>query len=215
MPDLLNRSIVKRVKVGMSYMTQEQEKLSAFVDGEHNDSDIAHSLTQDTELADKWKRYHLVRDCIRNEVSTDIHFDISAQIAKQLENELPMVTPKRTWRELPVVSSVIPLIKQSGQLAVAACATAVMIFSYQSYNQPEETQPFLTAPTEFGPQGGLAPVSLNTSDSVDREGMAILLEQQRQINALIEDHQRQLKLKNTGQVNKPELDELSEEQAKK
>jgi sigma-E factor negative regulatory protein RseA len=57
----------------------------------------------------------------------------------------------------------------------------------------------LTAPTEFGPQGGLAPVSLNKSQSVDREGMAIVLEQQRQINAIIEDHQRQLKLKNAGQ----------------
>ncbi len=180
-------------------MTQQHEKLSAFVDGEHQDSEIALSLTQNPELADKWKRYHLVRDCIRNEMSADVHFDVSAQIAKQLESELTMVAPKRTWRELPVVATVIPLIKQSGQLAVAASVTAVMIFSYQSYNQPEESQPFLTAPTGFGPQGGLAPVSLNSSESVDREGMAILLEQQRQINALIEDHQRQLKLKNAGQ----------------
>jgi sigma-E factor negative regulatory protein RseA len=104
------------------------------------------------------------------------------------------------------------LVKQSGQLAVAACATAVMIFSYQSYNQPEESQPFLAAPTQFGPQGGLAPVSLNTSQSVDREGMAILLEQQRQINAIIEDHQRQLKLKNAGQSKESALQELNKEQ---
>ena len=180
-------------------MTQQLEKLSAFVDGEHRDPGIAKNLTQDPELAEKWKRYHLVRDCIRNEMSADIDFNISAEIAKKLENELPMIAPKRTWQYFPVVANVIPLVKQSGQLAVAACATAVMIFSYQSYNQPEETMPFLTAPTEFGPQGGLAPVSLNTSKSVDREGMAIVLEQQRQINAIIEDHQRQLKLKNAGQ----------------
>ena len=196
-------------------MTQQQEKLSAFVDGEHTDPDIAKSLSQDPELADKWKRYHLVRDCMRNEMSADVHFDISAQIAKQLENELPMVAPKRTWRELPVVANIIPLVKQSGQLAVAACVTAVMIFSYQSYNQPEESQPFLTAPTEFGPQGGLAPVSLNTSTNIDREGMAILLEQQRQINAFIEDHQRQLKLKNAGQSDQPTEEELSVQAPKK
>lgn len=179
-------------------MTQQLEKLSAFIDGEHHDPDIAKSVTRDPELTDKWKRYHLVRDCIRNDMSADIHFDISAEIAKKLENELPMIAPKRVWSELPIIASVIPLVKQSGQLAVAACATAVMIFSYQSYNQPEETLPFLTAPTEFGPQGGLAPVSLNKSQSIDREGMAIMLEQQRQINAIIEDHQRQLKLKNAG-----------------
>lgn len=198
-------------------MTQQHEKLSAFLDGEHQDAEIALSLTQDSELADKWKRYHLARDCIRNEMSVDIHFDVSTQIAKKLENELPMVAPKRTWRELPVVASVFPFVKQSGQLAVAACVTAVMIFSYQSYNQPEESQPFLTAPTGFGPQGGLAPVSLNTGESVDRQGMAILLEQQRQINALIEDHQRQLKLKNAGQSKQLEtaIQDASTEQAEK
>ncbi|MFQ3206399.1 MAG: sigma-E factor negative regulatory protein RseA [Glaciecola sp.] len=196
-------------------MTQQYEKLSAFVDGEHQDPEIAKSLTQDSELADKWTRYHLVRDCIRNEMSADIHFDVSAQIAKQLEKELAIVAPKRTWRELPLVASIIPLVKQSGQLAVAACATAVMIFSYQSYNQPEESLPFLTAPTQFGPQGGLAPVSLNTSQSIDSEGMAILLEQQRQINAIIEDHQRQLKLKNAGQSKQSIVQELSTEQPQK
>ncbi len=196
-------------------MTQQQEKLSAFIDGEIEDSELVKSLTQDPELSDKWKRYHLVRDCMRNEMSTDINYDISAQIAKQLEGELAMVAPKRTWRELPVIASVIPLIKQSSQLAVAACVTAVTIFSIQTYNQPEATQPFLTAPPGVGVQGGLAPVSLSTNNTVDREGMAILLEQQRQINALIEDHQRQLKLKNAGQTKKAEAESLDLEQTQK
>ncbi len=182
------------------------------MDGENQDPEIANGLTQNSELADKWKRYHLARDCIRNEMSADVHFDVSAQVAKRLENELAMVAPKRTWREFPLVANIIPLVKQSGQLAVAACATAVIIFSYQSYNQPEESLPFLAAPTQFGPQGGLAPVSLNTSQSIDREGMAILLEQQRQINAIIEDHQRQLKLKNAGQSKESGVQELSKEQ---
>ncbi|MDT0628851.1 RseA family anti-sigma factor [Alteromonas sp. W364] len=196
-------------------MTQQQEKLSAFLDGEGHDSDVINGLTSDAELADKWKRYHLIRDCMRNEMTSDLNFDISAQVASKLEGELPMVAPKPSWKELPVVASVIPLVKQSGQLAVAACVTAVMIFSYQSYNQPEESQPFLTAPTN-GPLGGLAPVSLSSSNGVNRDDMARLLEQQRQINALIEDHQRQIRLKNAGnaesnQANTTEGDELSEQ----
>jgi sigma-E factor negative regulatory protein RseA len=196
-------------------MTQQQEKLSAFLDGEGHDSDVINGLTSDAELADKWKRYHLIRDCMRNEMTSDLSFDISAQVASKLEGELPMVAPKPSWKELPVVASVIPLVKQSGQLAVAACVTAVMIFSYQSYNQPEESQPFLTAPTN-GPLGGLAPVSLSSSNGVNRDDMARLLEQQRQINALIEDHQRQIRLKNAGnaetnQMNTTEGDELSEQ----
>ncbi|MEQ3651948.1 MAG: RseA family anti-sigma factor [Glaciecola sp.] len=196
-------------------MTQQQEKLSAFLDGEGHDSDVINGLTSDAELADKWKRYHLIRDCMRNEMTSDLNFDISAQVASKLEGELPMVAPKPSWKELPVVASVIPLVKQSGQLAVAACVTAVMIFSYQSYNQPEESQPFLTAPTN-GPLGGLAPVSLSSSNGVNRDDMARLLEQQRQINALIEDHQRQIRLKNAGnaesnQAKTTEGDELSEQ----
>ena len=196
-------------------MTQQQEKLSAFLDGEGHDSDVINGLTSDAELADKWKRYHLIRDCMRNEMTSDLNFDISAQVASKLEGELPIVAPKPSWKELPVVASVIPLVKQSGQLAVAACVTAVMIFSYQSYNQPEESQPFLTAPTN-GPLGGLAPVSLSSSNGVNRDDMARLQEQQRQINALIEDHQRQIRLKNAGnaesnQVKTTEGDELSEQ----
>jgi sigma-E factor negative regulatory protein RseA len=183
----------------MSYMTQQQEKLSAFIDGEAEDAKLVDSLLNDNELSDKWKRYHLVRDCMRKEMSADVNFDISAAVASQLESELAIVAPKRTWRELPVVASVIPLMKQSGQLAVAACVTAVMIFGYQSYNAPEDTQPFLTAPTS-GPLGGLAPVSLSSNESIDQEGMALLLERQRQLNALIEDHQRQIRLKNASMI---------------
>jgi sigma-E factor negative regulatory protein RseA len=180
-------------------MTQQQEKLSAFIDGEAEDAKLVDSLLNDDELSDKWKRYHLVRDCMRKEMSADVNFDISAAVASQLESELAIVAPKRTWRELPVVASVIPLMKQSGQLAVAACVTAVMIFGYQSYNAPEDTQPFLTAPTS-GPLGGLAPVSLSSNESIDQEGMALLLERQRQLNALIEDHQRQIRLKNASMI---------------
>jgi sigma-E factor negative regulatory protein RseA len=185
-------------------MTQQQEKLSAFLDGELNQGEDVGSLVReisaDSESLEKWKRYHLVRDQLRNETVSDIQFDISANIAAAIDKELPIVAPKRKWTELPVVASVIPLVKQSGQLAVAACVTAVMIFSFQTYNTPEETTPFLTAPPVAGPQGGLRPVNLEQTRNVQRDDMAILLEQRRQINALIEDHQRQLKLKNTGVV---------------
>ncbi|MBF7074731.1 transcriptional regulator [Glaciecola sp. MH2013] len=181
-------------------MTQQQEKLSAFFDGEDEANELIDSLNSNKDLSDKWKRYHLARDCMRNEMTADVHFDISAKVAAQLENEFAIVAPKRTWKELPVVASVIPLLKQSGQLAVAACVTAVMIFSYQTYNAPEATQPFLTAPTS-GPLGGLAPVSLSTSEGISEEQMTKIIEHRRQLNAIIEDHERQKRLKNTGMHN--------------
>lgn len=183
-------------------MTQQQENLSAFLDGESNDghesSSLINEMSADPQVLEKWKRYHLVRDCLRNENVSDISFDISASVAQALESELPMVAPKRTWKELPVVSSVVPMFKVSGQYAVAACVTAVMVFGFQSYNQSEEAQPFATAPPVAGPQGGLAPVSLEQTRTTGVDQRAILLEQRRQINALLEDHDRQIKLKNTG-----------------
>lgn len=182
-------------------MTQQQEKLSAFLDGEveqgAESSSVIDSLVADAESLEKWKRYHLMRDCLRNEQANDVHFDVSASVAKALESELSIVAPKAKWTDIPIVANIVPLVKQSGQLAVAACVTAVMIFSYQSYNQTEDT-PFLSAPPVAAPQGGLAPVSLEQTRNVPRNDMATLLEQRRQLNALIEDHARQLKLKSTG-----------------
>jgi sigma-E factor negative regulatory protein RseA len=107
-----------------------------------------------------------------------------------------MVAPKPTWRELPVVSAVLPMVKQSSQLAMVACVTAMVIFGFQTYNKPEASDPFSTAPPILGPQGGLAPVSLQASNNSQQDRMDQLLQQRRQINALIQDHVRQQKLRN-------------------
>jgi sigma-E factor negative regulatory protein RseA len=178
-------------------MTQEFEKISAMVDGECEDISQTAAIIDDPILQQKWKSYHLTRDLLRNDMSSDIHFDVSEKVAASLQNELSIVAPKRTWKELPIVSAVIPIFKQSSQLAMAASVTALVIFAYQTYNQPEISQPFTTAPPVIGPQGGLSPVSLQQTRSIEQDRMQQLLEQRRQINALIEDHQRQLKLKQT------------------
>nr|WP_136250144.1 RseA family anti-sigma factor [Ningiella ruwaisensis] len=185
-------------------MTQDVEKLSAMVDGESEDASLANQVIDDPILKQKWKNYHLTRDLLRNDMSSDLKFDVSDAVAKAIESELPIVAPKRTWKELPVVSAVIPIVKQSSQLAMVACVTAMVIFGYQTYNQPEATQPFTTAPPVIGPQGGLAPVSLQQTRAVEQDRMQQLMEQRRQINALIEDHQRQLKLKQAGVDNNSE-----------
>lgn len=180
-------------------MTQEYENLSAMVDGEEiNDKQgtFAKAITSDPVLNAKWKSYHLTRDLLRNDMSSDFKFDISANIADALEDELPMVAPKPTWRELPVVSAVLPMVKQSSQLAMVACVTAMVIFGFQTYNKPEVSDPFSTAPPILGPQGGLAPVSLQASNNSQQDRMDQLLQQRRQINALIQDHVRQQKLRN-------------------
>ncbi|WP_395340967.1 sigma-E factor negative regulatory protein [Ningiella sp. W23] len=181
-------------------MIQEIENISSMVDGEGDSAEHAKAILSDALLQQKWKRYHLTRDLMRNDMSSDINFDVSSRIAKALENEMPIVAPKPSWRDLPVVSAVIPIVKQSSQLAMVACVTAMVIFGYQTYNQPEITQPFTTAPPVIGPQGGLAPVSLQQTRNLEEDRLERLLEQRKQINALIEDHQRQLKFKQVPEI---------------
>jgi sigma-E factor negative regulatory protein RseA len=181
-------------------MTQEYENVSAMVDGEelHGSAgkELAKSIIDDPVLKAKWRSYHLTRDLLRNDMSQDLQFDISDKVAEALKDELPIIAPKSTWRELPVVSAVLPIMRQSGQLAMVACVTAMVIFGYQTYNQPEVSTPCDTAPALIGPQGGMAPVSLQRTNNVEQDRMTQLLEQRRRINTLIQDHERQLRLKN-------------------
>ncbi|MBT0585796.1 sigma-E factor negative regulatory protein [Alteromonas oceanisediminis] len=187
-------------------MTQQQENLSAFTDGELNEGhgDLVNALKQDEQLQQKWQRYHLIRDGLRGELGQSTGFDVAASIAAAIEDEPAIVAPKRTWQDLPVVSTVVPLFKQSGQYLVAASVAAALILGVQNYNQPSDSEPFMTATPISGPQGNLTPVSLEQTRSVQRNDMAELLEQRKMINALIADHQRQLQMKQSHQFDKEE-----------
>lgn len=184
-------------------MTQQNENVSALVDGEalvNSDiNELTEQLLTDPVLKAKWQSFHLSRDLLRNDMSQDINFDVSQRVAQALESELAIVAPKRTWRELPVIATVIPIVKQSSQLAMVACVTAMVIFGYQTFNQPEKTDPIQTISPLLGPQGGISPVSLQTTNVAEptmneRYQLNQVLQQQRHFNALLKDHERQRRL---------------------
>ncbi|GEA05762.1 anti-sigma-E factor RseA [Alteromonas sp. KUL42] len=176
-------------------MTQQQEKLSAFMDGEIEGNDIIDAIKHDADLQAKWQRYHVIRGAMRKEASVAPQLDITASVAAALESEPAIVAPKQSrWRSIPVLGSVVPFAKQSGQFAVAASVALAVIVGVQQYNQPAPTEPFMTAPT-IAPQGGLAPVSLEQSRALPRNDMNEVLERKRKINALIADHEQQIRLK--------------------
>lgn len=177
-------------------MTQQQENLSAFIDGEMgvSNDDLITSIQNDDEMHAKWQRYHMIRDGLRGELGQSTSFDISASIANAIEDEPAILAPKKRLRDLPIIGDVIPLVRQSGQFLVAASVAAVVILGVQNYNRQDVSEPFTTAPPITSPQGGLAPVSLEQTRSIQRNDMASLLEQRRLINALIADHQRQVQM---------------------
>ncbi|MEP1447069.1 MAG: RseA family anti-sigma factor [Paraglaciecola sp.] len=180
-------------------MSQKIEDLSALVDGEHSDQPLSSSrvldaVKDDTQLQQKWKSYHLIRDGLRQELPANINFDIADKVAQALESEPAILAPKRTWRDLPLVAQVIPFTKQGGQMAIAASVAVAMIIGVQQLNQPDVNQPFNAAPPIRGIQGGLSPVSFDQTRAVpNSDGV----EQRRRINTFLIDHKQQLRFKTT------------------
>ncbi|TRY30852.1 sigma-E factor negative regulatory protein [Aliiglaciecola sp. M165] len=176
-------------------MTHKHENLSAFVDGESQDDKIVSHLSNDSELAEKWQRYHLIRQTLRKEMPQSADFDVSAAVAEALQSEPAILAPKRTWRDLPVVSNVIPLVRSSGQLAIAASVAVAVVIGVQQMNQQPEQQIFNPAPASYpGIQGGLSPVSLEQTRAMPNVSVR---EQQRRISAFINDHMEQVMLKDS------------------
>ncbi|MFQ3235422.1 MAG: sigma-E factor negative regulatory protein RseA [Paraglaciecola sp.] len=173
-------------------MSQKIENLSAWIDGEFQQHQLIDKLKSDELLAQKWQRYHLIRDGLRKELPPQINFDIAANVAAALEFEPSILAPKKSWRDLPLIGNVVPFAKQGGQMAVAASVAVAMIIGVQQFNQPELEQPFNSAPPILGIQGGLSPVSLEQTRTLPRTDVS---EQRRVINAYLNDHKQQLRFK--------------------
>ena len=184
-------------------MTQKLENLSALVDGEQLPSitssrDVLDAVKNDADLQLKWKSYHLIRDSLRQELPANINFDIADMVAQALEAEPAILAPKKTWRDLPLVSSVVPFAKQGGQMAIAASVAVAMIIGVQQVNQVDADLPFNAAPPIPGIQGGLSPVSFDQTRAIpNSDGV----EQRRRINAYMMDHKQQLRFKTIQLVN--------------
>ena len=186
-------------------MSQKFENLSALVDGEHDahtssSSDVLDAVKNDADLKLKWVSYHLIRDGLRKELPVNINFDIADKVAQALESEPAILAPKKTWRDLPLVSSVVPFAKQGGQMAIAASVAVAMIIGVQQFNQGDVEQPFNAAPPIPGIQGGLSPVSFDQTRAIPNSSA---VEQRRRINAYMTDHKQQLRFK-TIQLNNNE-----------
>lgn len=176
-------------------MTQQQEKLSAFMDGETDSAEIMEAILNDEELKAKWQRYHVIRSGLRKEATVAPEMDITAAVAAALDSEPTVMAPKRSgWKSLPLIGNVVPFAKQSGQFAVAASVAVAVILGVQQMNQPEPTEPFSTFETP-GRIGGLSPVSLEQTRTLPRNDMSVVLEKKRKINAIIADHEQQIQLK--------------------
>ncbi len=148
----------------------------------------------DNLLSDTWSHYHLIGDVIRDEVPDNIQLSIPSKVAQALADEPTILAPKAPNTLVKTLQNkVVYLFKPVGQLAIAASAAWLMILGVQQNVANNETvmpsQVFQTRPLA----GVADPVSFNTQSSSIVSQKEAYIEQQRRFQALLIDHQQQIK----------------------
>ena len=194
-----------------------KEWLSALVDG-HADLKDLDQVIDSKDNRDTWLRYHLIGDIMRDETDTPVDIQLVNSIEAALAEEATIVTLAarrpliQRIRESAVVQKSSRFVGKSAQFAIAASVALVSVMGVQHYQQSvDEYSPLPVLQTNGPISGSLAPVSLssgtlsegyNSNQNTAEEERAIrleLLRQQQRINALLFDHQQQLKV-NGGSV---------------
>ena len=180
------------------------ETISSLVDNYQNtDTESAQTIDEmlkDEHLSTTWQRYHLIGDVIRDEVPPELPVDLSAQIAAALEDEPTVLAPKNVEIKASNTfkAKVIQLVKPLGQIAIAASAAGLMIIGVQQNTAENNETITPNQIVQTKPLAGFAnPVSFNYQQPVKYQKQAVLeqrMEQQRRFQALLSDHEQQVKL---------------------
>lgn len=182
------------------------ETISSLVDNyrvdEQSSEQAIEDMLKDERLSSAWQQYHLIGDVIRDEIPPTLQLNLSAQIADAIAEEPSILAPK----SINTVSNsqgnfkakVVQLIKPFGQLAIAASAAGLMIIGVQQ--NTADTNEVITPSqvVQTKPLAGFAnPVSFNFQQNSQSQKQVVMeqrIEQQRRFQALLSDHQQQIKL---------------------
>ncbi len=142
---------------------QQNENLSAYIDGEKVEGNLAEALCSSAELQQKWQNYHTVRSVMRGE-EIILGNDFSLKMEALLENEEMKVQPK--GRIVTLKRWATPLM-QAG-IAASVCFVAVIgVNTINNQNNDEfvQDQPVLqTLPFT----DSIQQVSLNLQEEIQK-----------------------------------------------
>lgn len=171
------------------------ETVSSLVDNYQPNDAILDDVIKDKHMSDTWDRYHLIGDVMRDETSDCIQLDLSASIASAIADEPTILAPKPSQPITHAIKAkVVQLIKPVGQMAIAASAAGLMILGVQQ-NVAENEMVTPNQVVQTIPLGGIAdPVSFNYQQNDRASQKQAYIEQQRRFQALLSDHQQQIKL---------------------
>lgn len=188
------------------------ESISALLDDEVNHAELEEALqntSDNSQQADAFSRYSLIGDVLRNEQVLETDQSFAANIQAAIANvEQDVVEPEQSqaletanvvsiasWRSK--VADKVKTFSQSAsgrnsaQFAIAASVALVAVFGVS--NMSPADSPYSAPVAQTTPLvDGVAPVSA-ASGGVQQKASANQITQSR-INALIADHQQQLKV---------------------
>ncbi|ASP48418.1 sigma-E factor negative regulatory protein [Cognaticolwellia beringensis] len=187
------------------------ETVSSIVDNYQQNDEIFEEMLNDSHLSATWQRYHLMGDVMRGETSDVINLDLSSKIAEAIADE-PTILAPRASNNLAgkLKAKVVQFAKPFGQMAIAASAAGLMVMGVQQNTADTDALLPASQVVKTMPFGGIAePVSLNFQQTSRTSEKQAFIEQQRRFQALLSDHQLQVKLssvdvKNTAQQDKAE-----------
>lgn len=124
-----------------------KEQLSAFIDGEHGTDNVLDKLIYDEEMKQTWSRYHLIGDCLRDNMPQQISNQMSQNVSQALQNEPTVLAPKKKPLDL----------KPLAGFAIAASVAMAAVFTIQTDNDvvsPSNNAPAVAnvAPVQITPQ---------------------------------------------------------------
>lgn len=183
------------------------EKVSSAVDEYDVSDEVLKELANDCHLSDTWERYHLIGNVMRDEAPEVLHLDIAAKVASEIALEPTVLAPQENKSYVAKLSAkVVQFAKPLGQVAIAASAAGLMIVGVQQSNMADN-QIVPTQVIQTSPLGGIAePVSLNYQQNTVASKKQAYIEQQRRFQALLNDHQQQVKLTASYQNNEIKTD---------
>ena len=196
------------------------ETVSSVVDSYQQNDELFEELLNDSHLSATWERYHLMGDVMRGETSDVINLDLSAQIATAIANEPTILAPKANHNFTgKLKAKVVQFAKPFGQMAIAASAAGLMVMGVQQNTADSDALLPATQVVKTMPFGGIAePVSLNFQQPNRTTEKQAFVEQQRRFQALLSDHQQQIKLSSADvssvDTNNAPLKDKAEEPAK-
>lgn len=102
---------------------EPRENLSSFMDGEVEKSAgtfLVRRLASDSALRATWDRYHLIRDCLRQQDAQLVSADLCSRVRQEIDLE---------DEQQPVAARHIAWIKPLAGVAVAASVAMIAVFS--------------------------------------------------------------------------------------